>query len=140
MSRWQRGQATIEQMLADGELKPVTGAAANGEPWLAKARRTLATAGGDRGVSGSIGVRLYPLGLGYVWAECCSDIPCGAGHHAARVLTLVCGEATEAIYQFLFLDVDVNRRLCPESLIPSRLGCVMSVRRTPNRSAEDHAL
>jgi hypothetical protein len=44
MSRWQRGQAGIGQLLADGELARVSGASADGEPWLAKARRTLATA------------------------------------------------------------------------------------------------
>jgi hypothetical protein len=45
VSRWQRGQASVGQLLADGELDRVTGAAADGEPWLAKARRTLTTAG-----------------------------------------------------------------------------------------------
>lgn len=44
MKRWERGQATIERLLTGGELQPVTGAAADGGPWLAKARRTLATA------------------------------------------------------------------------------------------------
>jgi hypothetical protein len=44
MSRWQRGAATIERLLAGGELQAVTGAAADGEPWLSKARRTLTTA------------------------------------------------------------------------------------------------
>lgn len=42
--RWERGQATIERLLAGGELQSVTGAAADGGPWLAKAHRTLATA------------------------------------------------------------------------------------------------
>ena len=44
MSRWQRGEASVEQLLTDGELERVSGAAADGEPWLSKARRTLATA------------------------------------------------------------------------------------------------
>jgi hypothetical protein len=46
MRRWQRGEVTIERLIASGELQTVTGAAANGAPWLAKARRTLATAAG----------------------------------------------------------------------------------------------
>jgi hypothetical protein len=46
MKRWQRGEATIERLIAGGELQTVTGAAADGAPWLAKARRTLATAAG----------------------------------------------------------------------------------------------
>ncbi len=44
MSRWQRGEAEIEMLLAGGELQKMTGAAANGEQWLSKARRTLSTA------------------------------------------------------------------------------------------------
>jgi hypothetical protein len=44
MSRWQGGEADIERLLAGGELQAVTGAAANGEQWLSKARRTLNTA------------------------------------------------------------------------------------------------
>jgi hypothetical protein len=44
MTRWQRGVAEIERMLADGELQALTGAAADGGQWLAKARRTLSTA------------------------------------------------------------------------------------------------
>lgn len=44
MRRWQLGEATIERLLAGGELQPVTGAAADGGPWLAKAHRTLVTA------------------------------------------------------------------------------------------------
>lgn len=46
MTRWQRGEAEIEQMLADGELQVLTGAAADGGQWLSKARRTLGTATG----------------------------------------------------------------------------------------------
>src|SRR5487761_241833 len=44
MRRWQRGVATIERLLAGGELQAVTGAAADGGPWLSKARRTMTTA------------------------------------------------------------------------------------------------
>jgi len=43
--RW----VTIERRIAGGELQTVTGAAAGGAPWLAKARRTLATAAGAVG-------------------------------------------------------------------------------------------
>lgn len=46
MTRWQRGEAEIERMMADGELQALTGAAADGQPWLSKARRTLSTATG----------------------------------------------------------------------------------------------
>jgi hypothetical protein len=46
MTRWQRGEAEIERMLAGGEVEVLTGAAADGEPWLSKARRTLSTAAG----------------------------------------------------------------------------------------------
>lgn len=46
MTRWQRGEAEIERLLADGGLQPLTGAAADGEQWLSKARRTLGTATG----------------------------------------------------------------------------------------------
>ena len=41
MSRWQVGEAEIERLLAGGELQAVTGAAADGEQWLSKTRRTL---------------------------------------------------------------------------------------------------
>jgi HEPN domain len=44
MTRWQRAEAEIERMLADGDLQALTGAAADGAPWLSKARRTLSTA------------------------------------------------------------------------------------------------
>ncbi|MBM7785507.1 hypothetical protein [Tenggerimyces flavus] len=44
MARWQRGEAAIEQLLANGELQTVSGSAADGDPWLTKARRTLSTA------------------------------------------------------------------------------------------------
>lgn len=46
MTRWQRGEADIERMLTEGELQALTGAAADGKQWLAKARRTLGTAAG----------------------------------------------------------------------------------------------
>lgn len=36
MSRWQKGEATIERLLADGELQQVTGAQADGQPWIPK--------------------------------------------------------------------------------------------------------
>lgn len=42
--RWQRGEAAIEQLIADGELQTISGDAADGYPWLDKARRTLAAA------------------------------------------------------------------------------------------------
>lgn len=44
MTRWQRGEAEIERLLAGGELQGLTGAAADGGQWLSKARRTLNTA------------------------------------------------------------------------------------------------
>jgi hypothetical protein len=44
MNRWTRGEADIEQMLAGGELQRVTGAGADGTPWVAKAAATLHTA------------------------------------------------------------------------------------------------
>jgi hypothetical protein len=44
MKRWTRGEADIDQMLAARELQRVTGAAAEGEPWLMKAAATIATA------------------------------------------------------------------------------------------------
>lgn len=44
MSRWSRGEADVEQMLANGELQRVAGAGADGTLWLAKAAATLATA------------------------------------------------------------------------------------------------
>jgi len=49
MTRWQRGEAEIERLLAEGELQSLTGAAADGEQWLSKARRTLSTANGAAG-------------------------------------------------------------------------------------------
>lgn len=44
MTRWRRGEAEIEQMLSDGQLQQVTGAGADGGPWLTKAAATIATA------------------------------------------------------------------------------------------------
>lgn len=44
MSWWSRGEAQIEQQLRAGELQTVRGGLADGEPWLAKAERTLAAA------------------------------------------------------------------------------------------------
>jgi hypothetical protein len=46
MSRWTRGSAEIEQMLKAGHLQQVTGAAADGAPWIAKATATAQTADG----------------------------------------------------------------------------------------------
>ena len=44
MTRWARGQAEIDLLLGGRELQRITGAAANGEPLLEKAARTLSTA------------------------------------------------------------------------------------------------
>jgi hypothetical protein len=44
MTRWMRGEAEIERLLAGDELQTLTGGAADGEQWLSKARRTLGTA------------------------------------------------------------------------------------------------
>jgi HEPN domain-containing protein len=44
MTRWQRGEAEIERLLAVGELQGLTGGGAEGGQWLSKARRTLSTA------------------------------------------------------------------------------------------------
>jgi len=46
MTRWQRGEAEVERLLAGGELQELTGRAAQGGQWLSKARRTLSTAAG----------------------------------------------------------------------------------------------
>lgn len=43
MNGWQRGRSRIDEMLASGQLELITGASANGAPWLAKARRRLDT-------------------------------------------------------------------------------------------------
>jgi hypothetical protein len=44
MTRWRLGEAEIEALLAAGELQVLVGDAAQGEPWLTKAARTLQTA------------------------------------------------------------------------------------------------
>src|SRR5215469_13677707 len=46
MTRWQRGEADMERLLAEGDLQSLIGAAADGAQWLSKARRTLSTATG----------------------------------------------------------------------------------------------
>ncbi len=46
MTRWQRGEADVERLLAEGELQSLTGAPADGAQWISKARRTLSTAMG----------------------------------------------------------------------------------------------
>lgn len=44
VTRWTRGSAEIESLLAKRHLERVTGARADGDPWLAKAAQRLATA------------------------------------------------------------------------------------------------
>jgi hypothetical protein len=44
MSRWRLGEAEVEALISSGELQPLVGEAANGEPWLARAAHTLQTA------------------------------------------------------------------------------------------------
>jgi len=44
MPRWPIGEAEVEQLVGRRELEHVTGAAADGAPLLARARRTVATA------------------------------------------------------------------------------------------------
>jgi hypothetical protein len=44
LTRWRRGEAEVEAMLAAGDLQRVAGAQADGAAWLDKARRTAATA------------------------------------------------------------------------------------------------
>jgi hypothetical protein len=46
MTRWARGEAEVEGLLRRRELEAITGAAADGAPLLAQARRTAATAAG----------------------------------------------------------------------------------------------
>jgi len=46
MSRWPRGEAQIEQLIANKQLQQVIGGQANGAHLLQKASRTLETAGG----------------------------------------------------------------------------------------------
>jgi len=45
VSRWSRGEAEIEQLIADKQLQQVIGGQANGAHLLQKASRTLETAG-----------------------------------------------------------------------------------------------
>jgi hypothetical protein len=45
MSRWPRGEAEIEQLIANKQLQQVIGGQANGAHLLQKASRTLETAG-----------------------------------------------------------------------------------------------
>lgn len=42
--KWERGQATVDRLLAEGRLEPVTGAAADGTTWLASAGALLESA------------------------------------------------------------------------------------------------
>lgn len=42
--RWTQGEATVTQLLTERRLERLRGAAANGEPWIAKARKTLDSA------------------------------------------------------------------------------------------------
>ena len=44
MTRWQTGEAVVEQLIASRELQVVTGPAADGGPGLARSRQTLASA------------------------------------------------------------------------------------------------
>src|SRR5699024_12455848 len=44
MTRWARGEAEIEALIAAGDLQRLTGEAANGERLIAKAGRTVETA------------------------------------------------------------------------------------------------
>lgn len=46
MSRWQTGEAEVEQLIRRRELEYVTGSAAGGTPLLVHARKTVATADG----------------------------------------------------------------------------------------------
>jgi hypothetical protein len=46
VTRWRKGEATIERLLAAGELQRVTGAQADGQAWITKARRVLVSAAG----------------------------------------------------------------------------------------------
>lgn len=46
MARWAQGAAEVEQLLGRRHLERITGARADGNPWLDKAQRRLDTAGG----------------------------------------------------------------------------------------------
>lgn len=41
MTHWQRGEAEIERLIAEGQLERLHGPAMDGEPWLAKAQESL---------------------------------------------------------------------------------------------------
>ena len=58
MSRWSRGEASIEQQLRAGELQSVRGGQADGSPWLVKASRTVGTAAGLVAVDPSSAITL----------------------------------------------------------------------------------
>ncbi|MCT9932985.1 hypothetical protein N5079_22510 [Planotetraspora sp. A-T 1434] len=42
--KWSRGEAVIERLLTDRRLQAVSGAQADGNPWLERAARVIATA------------------------------------------------------------------------------------------------
>ena len=44
MTRWQDGEAVVEQLIRARELQVVTGSAADGGPGMARSRQTLASA------------------------------------------------------------------------------------------------
>jgi hypothetical protein len=44
LSRWKRGEGVVERLLGQGWLQQVQGAEARGEPWLDRARKTIAAA------------------------------------------------------------------------------------------------
>jgi hypothetical protein len=44
--RWSQGEAVVERLIADRHIQQVTGAQADGSPWLERARRTVETATG----------------------------------------------------------------------------------------------
>jgi hypothetical protein len=42
--RWSQGEAIVERLIAERHIQKVTGAQADGSPWLERARRTVETA------------------------------------------------------------------------------------------------
>jgi len=44
MTRWARGEVVVERLLRDGMLQELDGVAAQGQPWLDRAGRTLTAA------------------------------------------------------------------------------------------------
>lgn len=44
MTRWRRGEGTVDRLAGEGALQHVRGEEARGEPWLDRARRTMAAA------------------------------------------------------------------------------------------------